>query len=100
LHQVPLVEGHIPCTRYRVTNWPAYKAGLRQRGDLTLWLDEAALECWTAPRRRGPGGQPYYSELAIELVLTLRLVFQLALRRDEGFARSSLGEAPITVAMP
>ena len=38
------------------------------RGDLTLWLDEAALERWTAPRRTSPGGQPLYSELAIELV--------------------------------
>ncbi len=33
----------IPRARYRVTNWPAYEAGLRHRGDLTLWLDEAAL---------------------------------------------------------
>jgi len=22
-----------------VTNWPAYEAGLRQRGSLTIWLD-------------------------------------------------------------
>ncbi len=28
---------------YRVTNWPAYEAGLRRRGDLTPWLDKAAL---------------------------------------------------------
>lgn len=81
---------HIPRARYRITNWPAYEAGLRRRGDLTLWLDAAALESWTAPRRTNPGGQPLYSELAIELVLTLRLVFQLALRQAEGFARSVL----------
>ena len=36
----------IPQARYRVTNWPAYEAGLRRRGDLTLWLDEAALAGW------------------------------------------------------
>ncbi len=65
----------IPRARYRVTNWPAYGAGLRHRGDLTLWLDEAALAGWAAPKRSSPGGQPLYSELAIELVLTLRLVF-------------------------
>ena len=29
--------------RYRVRNWPAYETGLQRRGDLTLWLDEAAL---------------------------------------------------------
>jgi len=33
----------IPRARYRVTNWPAYEVGLRRRGDLTLWLNEAAL---------------------------------------------------------
>ncbi len=28
--------------RYRVTNWAAYEAGLRRRGDLTFWVEEAA----------------------------------------------------------
>ena len=81
----------IPRTRYRVTNWPAYEAGLRRRGDLTLWLDQAALAGWAAPKRSTPGGQRRYSDLAIELVLTLRLVFHLALRQAEAFARSVLG---------
>jgi len=73
------------------------KAGLRRRGDLTFWVEEAALAGWQAPRRSTPGGQPRYSELAIELVLTLRLVFHLALRQAEEFARSVLallGMAP------
>ena len=51
---------HIPRARYRVTNWPVYEAGLRRRGDLTLWLDEATLTGWTAPKRSSPGGQPLY----------------------------------------
>jgi len=80
----------IPQASYRVTNWPSYEAGLRQRGNLTLWVEEAALARWQAPRRSTPGGQPLYSALAIELVLTLRLVFYLALRQAEGFARSML----------
>ena len=80
----------IPRARYRVTNWPAYEAGLRRRGDLTLWLDEAALTGWAAPKRSSPGGQPLHCELAIELVLTLRLVFHLALRQAEAFSRSVL----------
>jgi len=29
--------------QYRIRNWRAYDAGLRRRGDLTLWLDEAAI---------------------------------------------------------
>src|ERR687897_3299711 len=67
--------------RYRIRNWPQYEAGLKRRGDLTLWLEEAAIAGWHASRRTTPGGQALYSDLAIELVLTLRLVFHLALRQ-------------------
>src|ERR687893_1136982 len=80
----------IPQARYRVRNWPAYEAGLKRRGDLTLWLDEDALTGWQAPRRSTPGGQAWYSDAAIELVLMLRLVLHLALRQAEGFAASVL----------
>ena len=91
---------HIPRARYRITNWPAYEAGLRRRGDLTFWVDEAALAGWQAPRRSTPGGQPRYSELAIELVLILRLVFHLALRQAEGFARSVLQLLGMALPVP
>ena len=91
---------HIPQGRYRITNWPVYEAGLRRRGDLTFWIDEAALAGWQAPRRSTPGGQPRYSELAIELVLTLRLVFHLALRQAEGFARSVLQLLGMALPVP
>ncbi len=45
---------------------------------------------WQAPRRTTPGGQAWYSDAAIEPVLTLRLVFHLALRQAEGFTASVL----------
>jgi len=57
---------------YYVHNWPAYEAGLERRGDLTLWIDEAALDAWLAPRRNTPGGQAIYSDLAIEMVVWCR----------------------------
>ena len=91
---------HIRRARYRVTNWPAYEAGLRRRGVLTFWVDEAALAGWQAPRRSTPGGQPRYSDLAIELVLTLRLVFHLALRQAEGFTRSVLALLGLQLTVP
>ena len=80
----------IPQDRYQVQNWPAYEAGLRRRGDLTLWLDEDALAGWQAPPRTTPGGQAWHSEAAIEVVLVLRLVFPPALRQADGFAASVL----------
>ena len=89
----------IPRARYRVMNFPAYEAGLRQ-GDLTLWLDQAALDSWAAPKRGSPGGQPLYCDLDIELVLTLRLVFHLALRQAEAFSRSMLRLLILALTVP
>ena len=91
---------HIPKASYRVSNWPAYEAGLKRRGDLTLWLDEAAIAAWHAQPRTTPGGQPVYSDLAIRMVLTLRLVFRLALRQAEGFAASLLRLLGVSLAVP
>jgi Transposase DDE domain len=90
----------IPKARYRVTNWPSYERGLRRHGDLTFWLDEATLAEWAAPRRATPSGRPRYSDLAIELVLTLRLVFHLALRRAEAFAASVLRLLGVELRVP
>jgi hypothetical protein len=90
----------IPRAQYRVRNWPRYDAGLKRRGDLTLWLDEMAIAGWQAPRRTTPGGQARYSDLAIELVLTLRLVFHLALRQAEGFAGSVLRLLGLDINVP
>ena len=86
--------------RYRIRNWPQYEAGLKRRGDLTLWLDQAAIAGWHASRRTTPGGQARYSNLAIELVLILRLVFRLALRQAEGFASSVLRLLGLDLPVP
>ncbi len=74
--------------RYRVPNWCEYEAGLRKRGDLALWFSEEAIVAWRAPTGKKPGGQPLYSDLAIETGLTIRLVYGLALRQTEGFLQS------------
>lgn len=46
------------------------------------------------------GGQPVYAEVAIELVLTLRVVFHLALRQVEGFACSILRLLGLDLRVP
>ncbi len=74
----------IPETKYKVTNWPAYEAGLRRRGSLTLWVTSEALAAWQAPRRKTRGGQLRYSDLAIETVLTLGCVFGFACGKAKG----------------
>jgi hypothetical protein len=52
---------------------------------VTIWFSEAAVVAWTPASNGKRGGQPQYSDLAIETALTLRLVFHLALRQTEGF---------------
>ncbi|ATU94292.1 hypothetical protein B5P45_03800 [Phyllobacterium zundukense] len=72
----------IPKMKYKVTNWSEYEAGLRQRGSVTFWLSDEALAAWHAPKRKTRGGQPRYSDLAIEASLKSGLVFDLPLRPD------------------
>ena len=74
-------------SRYRVRHWSGYEAGLRRRGDLSVWLSDAALDTWRAPAAAKPGGQRIYANLAIEATLTIRMVFELPLRQTEGFLR-------------
>jgi hypothetical protein len=90
----------IPRQRHRVTNWPAYEAGLRARGSLTVWFTPEAIEAWRAGPRTGRGGQPRYSALAIATALTLRAVFRLALRQTEGLVASILGLLGLGLAVP
>ncbi len=77
-------------TSYRTKNWSEYEKSLRNRGDITVWLIRDAVDAWTPPKNGKRGGQPIYSDIAIETSLTLRLVFLLPLRQAEGFLKSIL----------
>src|SRR4051812_13680086 len=81
---------HIPKQTRKVMNWREYDASLRQRGSLTVWFSDEAIEGWRAAPRTTRGGQPWYSPLAILTALTLRAVFRLALRQTEGLIGSVL----------
>ena len=91
---------HIPRQRHRVTNWPAYEAGLRQRGSLTVWFSDEAINAWAAEPRATRGGQPRYSALAILTALTLRAVFRLAHRQAEGLIGSIVALLGLTLRVP
>jgi hypothetical protein len=90
---------HIPRARYKVTNWKAYEAGLRQRGSLTIWFSEEAVAAWRAARTT-PGGQARYSDLAIETSLILRTVFHQPLRQTEGLVGSLLELMGLDLPVP
>ena len=90
----------IPKQKHRLTNWSEYNEGLRRRGDLTVWIGENALGLWSAPRRTTRGGQPHYSDLAIELCLTLGMVFHQPLRQTQGLMRSIAKLFGIVIEVP
>src|SRR6202034_1076381 len=84
----------------KVTNWPAYEAGLRQRGSVTVWFTDEAIAAWEAEPRTTRGGQPVYSALAILTALTLRAVFRLAYRQAEGLIGSIISLRGLTLRVP
>ena len=87
-------------TVYRVKNWATYDQALVQRGRLTVWLSEEAMDGW---RYAGPaqrGAQFLYSDLAIETALTFRKLFRLPLRHTEGFVQSLLGLMGLPLSAP
>jgi len=87
-------------TQYRVRNWAAYNRALVNRGNLTRWVDEEALQAWqySGPTQRG--AQYVYAEAAIQCVLTLRAVYHLALRAAQGLAESVFSLLQVGLPVP
>ena len=88
---------HIPKMSFQVQNWAEYEAGLRRRGSLTLWIEDAVLDRW---QRVGPNGQARYEDIAIETCLMLRSAFKMALRQTEGLMASVLTLMNLTITAP
>ena len=88
---------HIPKMSFKVRNWPAYEAGLRRRGSLSLWIEDAVLKCW---QTIGPSGQARYTGAAIQTSLMLRAAFKLPLRQIEGLMTSVLSLMGLAISTP
>jgi hypothetical protein len=87
-------------TKYRVNNWPEYDRALVQRGNITLWISDEAISSWNPAPTGRRGAQRKFSDHAIEMALTLRLVFNLPLRQAEGFLRSVLSLMALDLEAP
>ncbi|THH34218.1 IS5/IS1182 family transposase, partial [Aliishimia ponticola] len=72
-------------TKYKTTNWSAYNDALKRRGSLTLWFDPEMI--WRAPPTGKRGRQPSFSDAAIEMCLTMKVLFGLPLRQTTGFVQ-------------
>ena len=86
---------------YRLRNWSEYTQALRQRGSLTLWVEEAALCGWINPTNSGKrGASDFYSEAAIHCCLTLKQIYHLPLRQLQGFIQSVLALMQVERPVP
>ncbi|KAF1018038.1 MAG: hypothetical protein E5299_00107 [Burkholderia gladioli] len=76
-----------PKARYRVRNWAAYNAGLINRGNVTIWIDEAVLA--RIPDAIPACGRPYlYGDTLIQALLGVKSVYRRTLRALQGFTQS------------
>jgi len=74
--------------KYKILNWSDYNNSLKNRGRITLWISNEALDSWVYTGSRKRGGKIEYSDLAIETCLTIKQVIHLKLRQTEGFVNS------------
>ena len=78
-------------SRYKIRNWKQYEAGLIQRGSIRFWINDDAIDQWNPEAKdKTRGRQEEYSDLAIQICLTFRLLYRQALRQTEGFINSLL----------
>ncbi|KVC90614.1 transposase [Burkholderia ubonensis] len=76
-----------PKAKYRVRNWATYNAGLINRGNTTMWIDDDVLA--KVPDTEPTRGRPrLYSAALVQALLGLKTVFHLPLRALQGFAQS------------
>jgi Transposase DDE domain len=88
-------------TQYRIRNWSEYNAALKQRGSLTFWVSEEALEQWLETEKTGERcASRTYSNTAIEVMATLKALYRWAGRQIEGFIESVFKLMNITIAVP
>ncbi len=85
---------------YKVRNWSGYTPDLKDRGRIHIWMDAATLASWYFSGTRKRGGRIKYSDMAIELCLTIRILFHLPLRQTQGFMESIVELMGLDLAIP
>lgn len=85
----------------KISNWPEYNRALINRGSITFWVDNKAVDAWyCAELHGGKGRSNTFSDVAIETALVLKGVFSLSLRATEGFLNSIFDLMSIECSSP
>jgi transposase len=86
---------------YRIQNWSEYNRALIERGSITVWIEEEAIQKWFSNSSPGRAGRPEtYSEESMLMLLVLRERFCLTLRALEGFVKSIFSLMSLGLPVP
>lgn len=88
-------------TKYRLRNWKEYNRSLEKRGSISVWISDEVIQNWLLTEKTGNrGASCRYSELAIETMATLKVVFNQAGRQVVGLVRSLFELMKIDLPIP
>lgn len=75
--------------KYKIKNWSTYSKFLVDRGSINLWINDEVFKDWFYNVQSNKRGHLLtYSDVAIELCITIRSIYKMPLRMTEGFLRS------------
>ena len=86
--------------KYQGVNWSEYEKNLKNRGNICLWISKDVIRKWKSNSKKVRGGQQIHSDLSIEIILSLRMIFHLPLRQTEGVVASIFQLMKIDLPIP
>ena len=84
--------------KYKTPHWKTCNEALKARGSLMIWLDRDMS--WHGPPLGKRGRTPTFSDTAIPFCLTIKCLFNLALRQAVGMVQSLLKLAGLVWPAP
>ncbi len=85
---------------YKLKNWSDYNNSLKNRGKITIWLNESVKNDWLYSSKRNKGGKIIYSDIAIEFCLVIKYLYNLAYRQTSGFIEDIFSMFNIDLSVP
>jgi hypothetical protein len=86
---------------YRIRNWKDYNKALCNRGSITFWFSEDAVDSWLNHQKSGKRGRPRsYGDACILAMLVLKSVYHLPQRATYGLVCSLVELMDLDLPVP
>jgi hypothetical protein len=87
--------------QYRIRNWKQYNKALGNRGSITFWFDDEAIQSWLSHSKSGKRGKPRtYGDACIQSMLVLKSLYHLPQRATYGLVCSLLELMDLDLPVP